>query len=159
MISFKNGNNFINNIFTLSKLIICYIYDMEKIFKKTIQFYLVASIILLISVFNEPYEVNEINETISSGILDNNVFIDLFYVILTVVYLIGYYVSLYFVYNFKKVGRKLYVITCVVGLVLSLLSGPIAAGSISLFFNTIVTAFNGAIIVFLFFTSVAKKFN
>ena len=132
---------------------------MEKIFKKTIQFNIIALIALLISAFNEPYEVNQINETISSGIIDNEGSIGLLFGIIVVVYLIAYFVSLYFVYSFKKLGRKLYTITFVVGLVITLLSGPIVMGPISAFIFMIGLTFNGAILVFLFFTPLQKKFN
>jgi len=132
---------------------------MEKIFKKTIQFNIIALIALIISAFNEPYEVNQINETISSGIIDNEGSIGLLFGIIVVVYLIAYFVSLYFVYSFKKLGRKLYTITFVVGLVITLLSGPIVMGPISAFIFMIGLTFNGAILVFLFFTPLQKKFN
>ena len=59
---------------------------MEKIFKKTIQFNIIALIALIISAFNEPYEVNQINETISSGIIDNEGSIGLLFGIIVVVY-------------------------------------------------------------------------
>jgi hypothetical protein len=132
---------------------------MEKIFKKTIQFNIIALIALIISAFNEPYEVNQINETISSGIIDNEGSIGLLFGIIVVVYLIAYFVSLYFVYSFKKLGRKLYTITFVVGLVITLLSGPIVMGPISAFIHEIAVTFNGAILVFIFFTPLQKKFN
>lgn len=132
---------------------------MENIFKKTIQFNIIALIALIVSAFNEPYEVNQINETISSGIMDNDGSIGLLFGIIVLVYLIAYFVSLYFVYKFKKSGRKIYTITFVVGLVITLLSGPIAMGPISAFINEIVLTLNGAILVFLFFTPLQKKFN
>ena len=59
----------------------------------------------------------------------------------------------------KKLGRKLYTITFVVGLVITLLSGPIVMGPTSAFIHEIAVTFNGAILVFLFFTPLQKKFN
>jgi len=84
---------------------------MEKVFKKTIQFNIIVLIAMIISVFNETYEVNKIIETISSGIFDNDGFVGFLFGILFFVNLIAYFVSLYFVYSFKKFGRKLYTIT------------------------------------------------
>ena len=94
---------------------------MEKVFKKTIQFNIIVLIAMIISVFNETYEVNKIIETISSGIFDNDGFVGFLFGILFFVNLIAYFVSLYFVYSFKKFGRKLYTITFIVDLVITLL--------------------------------------
>ena len=132
---------------------------MEKVFKKTIQFNIIVLIAMIISVFNETYEVNKIIETISSGIFDNDGFVGFLFGILFFVNLVAYFVSLYFVYSFKKFGRKLYTITFIVDLVITLLSGPIVMGPISAFIFMIGLTFNGAILVFLFFTPLQKKFN
>ena len=133
--------------------------NIEKAFKALIQIYLVTFIAVFIGAFNESTEVNQINENISSGFMGVNEATEFVFGIIFIIFLIVFFISLYFIYKFKKLGKKLYTICFIIGSLLTLVSGPYAMGAISTFILELNIAASGAILVFLYFTPLQKKFN
>ena len=131
---------------------------IEKAFKATIQIYVATLVAVFISAFTESDEVNQINENISSGFMGSNEATEIAFYILFLIFMIVFFVSLYFIYKFKKSGKKLYTICFIIGSLLTLVSGPYAMGEISTFLFELNVAASGAILVFLYFTPLQKKF-
>jgi hypothetical protein len=132
---------------------------LEKAFKAIIHIYLATLVAVFISVFTESEEVNQINENISSGFMGSNEATELAFGIMSLIFMVVFFISLYFIYKFKKSGKKLYTICFIIGSLLTLVSGPYAMGEISTFLYELNGAASGAILVFLYFTPLEKKFN
>ena len=133
--------------------------NIEKAFKALIQIYIVTFIAVFISAFNESNEVNQINEHISSGFMGINEATEFAFGIIFIIFMIIFFISLYFIYKFKRLGKKLYTICFIIGSLLTLVSGPYAMGAISSFILELNIATSGAILMFLYFTPIHKKFN
>ena len=132
---------------------------IEKAFKAIIHIYLVTLVAIFISVFTESEEINQINENISSGFMGSNEATELALFIMSLIFMVVFFISLYFIYKFKKSGKKLYTICFIISSLLTLVSGPYAMGEISTFLFELNLAASGAILVFLYFTPLQKKFN
>ena len=89
--------------------------NIEKAFKTLIQIYLVTFIAVFIGAFNESTEVNQINENISSGFMGVNEATEFVFGIIFIIFMIVFFISLYFIYKFKKLGKKLYTICFIIG--------------------------------------------
>ncbi len=67
--------------------------------------------------------------------------------------------SLYFLYKFKSYGRKIYIYSYVVALVLSFLTTGFYYTGLEETIEWIATIFEGALITFMYFTPIKEKFS
>ena len=133
--------------------------NLEKIFKNIIIVNLGTFIIAIISVFYESDEIFKISDNLSGGILLSNDGTSTAELIILLTYFIIFFVSLYFIYKFKPFGKKLYTISFIAGSIITLISGPSIMGAVVYFLIELHMASVGAILAFLYFTPIKKKFN
>jgi hypothetical protein len=70
-----------------------------------------------------------------------------------------YFYSLYAIYNFKKKGRKIFLYSLIVLTISNLFMGEYALTVFDLFFLDVSSMLSGAILIFLYFTNLSKKFK
>ena len=140
--------------------------NLDKIFKNTILLYVLSTVVFVVVSFT--FEKNFLGEElylIDSEIdlfiipdLEETIFILILFLISLITFAINI-ISLYFLYNFKPIGKKLYVYSLAVMFILfifnkgDVLSGPLQ--SIDYFGSLL----EGIIICFLYLTPIKEKFN
>tara|TARA_B100000767_G_scaffold42518_1_gene36367 strand:- start:1230 stop:1610 length:381 start_codon:yes stop_codon:yes gene_type:complete len=124
--------------------------SLKTIFKRLILLELLLILAITSSIFFESKEVMSFNESvpIADGI-----------VIFLVVWLLALFASLYLLYNFKKIGKKLFLGVFILGLVLALISGPLATDSWTYVLDAIECSISGVLIFILYFTPIKKEFE
>lgn len=82
-----------------------------------------------------------------------------FYYILIFVWLIIFYISIYLLYNFKPLGKQLYLANFIFVILLDLFGGPVALDEWVYVIDSLTLALSGAILVLLYFSPLKKKFS
>jgi len=125
--------------------------NLKTLFKKLVLANLFISIIFVITSltesesgivisFNQSFELPEI----------------IFYLIL--IWIFVYFINIYFLYNFKKIGKPIFLILFLTSIFLTLISGPIAMDPWFYAFDGLGMSINGAILLMLYYTPIKKKF-
>lgn len=125
--------------------------NIKNTFKKLILLNIGLFFFTFISVFFESDEVIRFNEALDA--------IPTSLLIIGLIWMILYFVSLYFLYTFKKSGKKLFSILFVLGIVLNLPLGPSAVDSLTYTLDALSWCSQSAMLVFLYFTQIKKYFN
>ena len=125
--------------------------NIKNTFKKIILMNIGLSFSVFILVFFESDEVISFNESLD--IVPTSL------LIIGLIWIIFYFVSLYFLYTFKKNGKKLFSILFVLGIVLNLPLGPSAVDSLMYTIDALSWCTQSAILVFLYFTPIKRLFN
>lgn len=125
--------------------------NIKNTFKKLILLNIGLFFLTFISVFFESDEVIRFNEALDA--------IPTSLLIIGLIWMILYFVSLYFLYTFKKSGKKLFSILFVLGIVLNLPLGPSAVDSLTYTLDALSWCSQSAVLVFLYFTQIKKHFN
>ena len=105
---------------------------------------------IISTVFFESKEVMSFNESVP--IADG-------FLILAGVWLLAAFVSFYLLYNFKKIGKQLYLVVFISGFVLALVNGPIAMDNWMYVLDAIECSIGGVLIFILYFTPIKKEFE
>ena len=140
--------------------------NLEKIFKNTILLYFLSTVVFLVISFTleknflgeELYLIDSEIDLFIIPALEEAIFILIWFLVSLITFAINI-ISLYFLYNFKPIGKKLYVYSLVVMLILfifnkgDVLSGPLQSMD---YFGSLL---EGIIICFLYFTPIKEKFN
>ena len=90
--------------------------------------------------FNQSFEVPDI----------------FFYLIL--IWIFVYFINFYFLYNFKKIGKPIFLILFLTSIFLTLISGPVAMDSWFYALEGIAMSINGALLLMLYYTPIKKEF-
>ena len=124
--------------------------SLKTIFKRLILLELLLILAMTSSIFFESKEVMSFNESvpIADGI-----------VIFLVVWLLALFASLYLLYNFKKIGKQLFLGVFILGLALALIGGPLAMDSWMYVLDAIECSISGVLIFILYFTPIKKEFE
>jgi len=139
----------------MTKIIIS-ILEYKKIFKKLILLDVLVGFLILISYFFQSEKVLNLNSTIE----DNNpIIFDWVLLILLIIIVISYFISLILLYRFNKYGKKLYLVTFVVGIIISLFTGPSFYESYLDVLGGLSSSISGGILVFLYYTPLSREFN
>lgn len=125
--------------------------NIKNTFKKFILLNIGLLFLLFTSVFFESDEVISFNESLD--VIPTSL------LIIGLLWILFYFVSLYFLYTFKKNGKKLFSILFVLGVVLNLPLGPSAVDSLMYTIDALSWCSQSAILVFLYFTPVQKYFK
>lgn len=125
--------------------------NIKNTFKKLILLNIGLLFFTFISVFFESDEVIRFNEALDA--------IPTSLLIIGLIWMILYFVNLYFLYTFKKSGKKLFSILFVLGIVLNLPLGPSAVDSLTYTLDALSWCSQSAMLVFLYFTQIKKYFN
>ena len=125
---------------------------LTLIFKRLVLSNLFVSLILL---------AITLLETESSQVKDfnNSVAVNDLLMLLALVWIFAFFVSLYFIYKFKKVGRQLFFYVFVIGIIMIVSGGPIAFDAASYALDSLATAISGAIIVLSYLSPLNKEFK
>ena len=124
---------------------------LKTIFKRLVLTDLALSILIIVSVFYESEQVAIFNEKYS--IMSDSM--SIFYLIILVVWL----VNLYFLYNFKKIGKQIFVSLFIITMIILLPSGSMAVDAKDYILDGLGWSLNGAMLVFLYFTPIKKEFE
>ena len=125
--------------------------NIKNTFKKLILLNIGLFFLTFISVFFESDEVIRFNEALDA--------IPTSLLIIGLIWMILYFVSLYFLYTFKRSVKKLFSILFVLGIVLNLPLGPSAVDSLTYTLDALSWCSQSAMLVFLYFTQIKKHFN
>ena len=133
--------------------------DAIKYFKKLLVFYLFAFVIgMIISFYSDSEAVSEFNKRMEPEWFNNEsamiAFFSIFFLIL-----ILHIISLFMLYKLKRNGKRIFVSTLVLLSIAVLFTGSYAFSPFGLLFEYIIYMIDGALLVFLYFTPVSKKFN
>jgi len=140
--------------------------NLDKIFKNTILLYVLSTVVFVVVSFTleknflgeELYLIDSEIDLFIIPDLEETIFILILFLISLITFAINI-ISLYFLYNFKPIGKKLYVYSLAVMFILfifnkgDVLSGPLQ--SIDYFGSLL----EGIIICFLYLTPIKEKFN
>ena len=134
--------------------------NLEKTFKKVILFHVAA---LIASIFAASYP-SETVEKANEMFDQSNWYADYegsyFVLIMMILILVLVYLySLYAIYNFKKKGRTIFLYSLIALTLSSLFLGEFAYSVFDIFFLDINSMLSGAILIFLYFTNLSKKFK
>ena len=124
--------------------------SLKTIFKRLILLELLLIFVVFFATFFESEEVLSFNESMP---IDDSI------TILLVVWLLALFVSLYLLYNFKKIGKQLFLVVFISGLVLALILGPSAVDSWLYVLDAIECSISGVLIFILYFTPIKKEFE
>ncbi|MDC1378899.1 hypothetical protein N8267_03400 [Pelagibacteraceae bacterium] len=124
--------------------------NLKTIFKRLILLELLLIFVVFFATFFESEEVLSFNESMP---IDDSI------TILLVVWLLALFVSLYLLYNFKKIGKQLFLVVFISGLVLALILGPSAVDSWLYVLDAIECSISGVLIFILYFTPIKKEFE
>ena len=125
--------------------------NLKTIFKRLILTDIALSILIVVSAFYESEQVINFN--------DNYFLMSDTMGLIFLVILIVYFVNYYFLYNFKKIGKQIFVILFLISIILLLLTGSMAVEAKDYILDGLSWTLNGAILVFLYFTPIKKEFE
>ena len=125
--------------------------NIKNTFKKFILLNISLFFLTFASLFFESDEVISSNESLD--IIPTSL------VIIGLIWMIFYFISLYFLYTFRKNGKKLFSILFVLGVILNLPLGPSAVDSLTYTLDALSWCSQSALLVFLYFTTIKKYFN
>ena len=140
--------------------------NLEKIFKNTILLYFLSTVVFLVISFTleknflgeELYLIDSEIDLFIIPALEESIFI-LIWFLVALIFFATNILSLYFLYYFKPIGKKLYVYSLVVLFILLIFDkGDVISGPLQLmdYFGSLL---EGIIICFLYFTPIKEKFN
>ena len=126
--------------------------NIKKIFRNLIVLDLFLFFLMIpIAIYESQSVVNFNNE--------NQIQVGSIFDIILVVWLITTLVCLYFLYNFKSFGKQLYFFLFILGIVLNLISGPVAFGAVFYIVDGLSWTNGGAILCLLYFSPIKKEFD
>lgn len=140
--------------------------NLEKIFKNTILLYFLSTVVFLVISFTleknflgeELYLIDSEIDLFIVPALEETIFILIWFLVALIAFTINI-LSLYFLYYFKPIGKKLYIYSLIVLFILFIFDkGDVISGPLQLmdYFGSLL---EGIIICFLYFTPIKEKFN
>ena len=84
---------------------------------------------------------------------------DIYLGTLFIIILIAYFAALYLLFNFKKIGRNIFLFLIIFGTLVSLFMGPSIADPIDYLLEYLLAVNDGAILVFIYFSPLKDKFE
>ena len=125
--------------------------NLKTIFKRLVLLDLSLLILIIVSVFFESEEVLRFNESldpISNMILT-----------LSGIFLLVYLINLFLLYRFISIGKQMYLIVFVLGIIFSLIVGAGAVEPWLYVIDGLGWSVSGAILVLLYFSPIKKEFE
>ena len=125
--------------------------NLTIIFKRLIlaSFFIYLFFILSPFIISESLKVTYFNNSVNPG--------DTFY-LFVLIWIIASLINLYLLYNFKKLGKQMFLYIFIASLILSLFGGPVASDPIFYIIDGLGMAVSGALLVMLYYTPISKKF-
>ena len=139
--------------------------NLEKIFKNTILLYFLSTVVFLVISFTleknflgeELYLIDSEIDLFIIPALEESIFILIWFLVALIAFTINI-LSLYFLYYFKPIGKKLYIYSLIVLFILFIFDkGDVISGPLQLmdYFGSLL---EGIIVCFLYFTPIKEKF-
>lgn len=125
--------------------------NFKILFKRLILANLFISIIFVITSLSEVESGMVVSFNQSFEIPDL-----FFYLIL--IWIFVYFINIYFLYNFKKIGKPIFLILFLTSIFLTLISGPIAMDPWFYALDGLGMSINGALLLMLYYTPIKKEF-
>ena len=124
---------------------------LTTIFKRLIiaSFLIYLFFILSPFIISESLKVTYFNNSVDPG---NTFFL------FVLIWIVASLINLYLLYNFKKLGKQMFLYIFIASLILSLFGGPVASDPIFYIIDGLGMAVSGALLVMLYFTPISKKF-
>ena len=140
--------------------------NLEKIFKNTILLYFLSTVIFIVISFTleknflgeELYLIDSEIDLFIIPALEESIFILIWFLVILITLAINI-LSLYFLYYFKPIGKKLYIYSLIVIFITLIFSkGDVLSGPLQLmdYFGSLL---EGIIVCFLYFTPIKEKFS
>ena len=126
--------------------------NLKTIFKRLILLDLLLIILMVVAVFFESAEVTDFNKYFESEFSNSLLIIG------GILYLI-YLINLFLLYRFISIGKQMYLIVFVLGIILSLIAGVSAVDSWLYVIDRLGWSVSGAILVLLYFSPIKKEFE
>ena len=125
--------------------------NLTIIFKRLVlaSFLIYLFFILSPFIISESLKVTYFNDSVDPG--------DTFY-LFVLIWIIASLINLYLLYNFKKLGKQMFLYIFIASLILSLFGGPVASDPIFYIIDGLGMAVSGALLVMLYYTPISKKF-
>lgn len=125
--------------------------NLTIIFKRLIlaSFFIYLFFILSPFIISESLKVTYFNNSVNPG--------DTFY-LFVLIWIVASLINLYLLYNFKKLGKQMFLYIFIASLILSLFGGPVASDPIFYIIDGLGMAVSGALLVMLYYTPISKKF-
>jgi hypothetical protein len=125
--------------------------NLKTIFKRLVLLDLSLLILIIVSIFFESEEVLRFNESLDS--------ISNMTLTLSVILLLVYLINLFLLYRFISIGKQMYLIVFVLGIILSLIVGAGAVDPWLYVIDGLGWSVSGAILVLLYFSPIKKEFE
>ena len=125
--------------------------NLKTIFKRLVLLDLSLLILIIVSVFFESEEVLRFNESldpISNMILT-----------LSGIFLLVYLINLFLLYRFISIGKQMYLIVFVLGIIFSLIVGAGAVDPWLYVIDGLGWSVSGALLILLYFSPIKKEFE
>lgn len=125
--------------------------NLTIIFKRLVlaSFLIYLFFILSPFIISESLKVTYFNNSVNPG--------DTFY-LFVLIWIVASLINLYLLYNFKKLGKQMFLYIFIASLILSLFGGPVASDPIFYIIDGLGMAVSGALLVMLYYTPISKKF-
>ena len=134
--------------------------NLEKVFKNLIIIMLALIVLLTISVFYQSDTIKGFNENATFGIFERMGDLGLLLgFLIEVIISVLYFISLFLLYRFKPFGKKLFVYVFIISIIIDFFTGALATNAFVFNLTMLITALDGAIIAFLYFTPIKEKFD
>ena len=86
-------------------------------------------------------------------------FPDIYFFAILVIILVAYLISFYLLFNFKKIGRNIFLFIFISGILVGLFMGPSISDPIDYLLEYLLAVSDGAILVFIYFSPLKDKFE
>ena len=86
-------------------------------------------------------------------------FPDIYFFAIFIIILVAYLISFYLLFNFKKIGRNIFLFLIIFGILVGFFMGPTIADPIDYLLEYIFAVADGAILVFIYFSPLKDKFE
>ncbi len=125
--------------------------NLKTIFKRLVLLDLSLLILIIVSIFFESEEVLRFNESLNP--ISNMI------LTLSGIFLLVYLINLFLLYRFISIGKQMYLIVFVLGIILSLIVGASAVDPWLYVIDGLGWSVSGAILVLLYFSPIKKEFE
>ena len=125
--------------------------NLKTIFKRLVLLDLFLLILIIVSVFFESEEVLRFNESLNP--ISNMI------LTLSGIFLLVYLINLFLLYRFISIGKQMYLIVFVLGIILSLIVGASAVDPWLYVIDGLGWSVSGALLILLYFSPIKKEFE
>ena len=130
--------------------------NLKQTFKNLVLLTFFIVVLYFISMFFESAEITYLNEQLNSKTSDTQVYI---LGIIALILLIACLINLFFLYEFKKIGKPMFLFLFIIQFFILPFIGTYAYEPFTYIIEGLGWAASGAILVFLYFTPIKKEFE